>query len=59
MTFRDYTTARLGSRNWVVARKTPSLASRYDVFMSQARYDAIQKQHEIIAQQRKEEEEVE
>lgn len=39
--FGDFLAATLGSRKWVIARRSPRLLARYDVFLPFARYQEL------------------
>ena len=41
MTFTDWLAAKLGTRNWVVARASAKRRLRYDLFLSQARFTEL------------------
>lgn len=48
-TFSDWLLERLGTRNWVVARRSPNILRRYgeDVLcLSSKRFEALEKEYE-------------
>lgn len=43
--FVDWLADRLGSHMWVVARATPHLRTRYDVFLSRTKFAALREEY--------------